>query len=133
MSFLGLYTKREIKEIQNEAKKLGYEDAEIKIKNLMKKEISKLKDEHLKKIEKINKDYGTLIGNTLADNTELENKLECKESEVHVLRTVLSLESDKEVKRLETIAKRTKKPRVARKCENRIINYKMRKLAYEPK
>ncbi len=133
MSFLGFYTKKEIQEIETNATKNGYADGVARTQVVMKKEINKLKDEHLKKIDKIQKEYGSLIGNILADQTEVERKLECKESEIYVLRTVLALETDKEVKRLECIAKRTKKPRIAKKCENRIINYKMKKLAYEPK
>lgn len=73
------------------------------------------------------------ISELLLDNCDLQKKLDEKEKEVFVARTFLSIEADKTIKRYENIKKRTKKMKTKNKCERKIENYMMRKLAYEPK
>lgn len=129
MPILGMYTKNEVAEI----KRIAIADTERVTNVQNQREINKLKDEHENKIIEIETRYGKAYGDMLLDQIGIEKKLELKESEVHVLRTVLELEADKKIKRLEVIAQRTRKARIKKKIENRIIDYEMRKIAYRPK
>jgi formylmethanofuran dehydrogenase subunit E len=129
MPILGMYTSAEVANI----KRIAIEDAERTIRVQMQKEINKLKDENTEKIVAVEERYGKAYGDLILDQIDIEKKLECKQTEVYVLRTILALETDKKIRRLEVIGQRTKKARVRKKCENRIIGYKMRKIAYEAK
>ncbi len=129
MPILGMHTAKEVADI----KRIAIEDAERTTKVKMQKEINKLKDENTEKIVAVEERYGKAYGDLILEQIDIEKKLECKQTEVYVLRTILALETDKKIKRLEVIAQRTKKARVRKKCENRIIDYKMRKIAYETK
>lgn len=129
MAFLGMYTRNEVDEI----KRMAIVDTERVTKVQNQKEINKLKDEHEEKIRQVEERYGKAYGDMILEGEGLKLKLKLKEAEVFTLRTVLVLETDKEVKRLEIMAKRTRKARTKKKIENRIIDYKMRKIAYEAK
>ena len=130
MTFMGLYTSKEVEEIKLEHKRLGHKEAEDKYE----KEIKEIMDMYEKIIANQSKnnlslrgDLKDMKGSLLKLSTELKDK----GREINVLRFFLAAEADKEVKRLEAIAKRTRKPRIKKKCESRIIDYKMRKLSYE--
>lgn len=129
MPILGIYTAKEVADI----KRFATIDTERETKVKMQKEINKLKDENTEKIVAVEERYGKAYGDLILDQIDIEKKLECKQTEVYVLRTILALETDKKIKRLEVIAQRTRKARVRKKCENRIIGYEMRKIAYETK
>lgn len=129
MPVLGMYTKNEVAEI----KRIAITDTE-RVTNVKKqKEINKLKDKHEEEIRKIEERYGQVYGDMILEGEGLKQKLKLKEAEANVLRTVLVLETDKKIKRLEIIAQRTRKARTKKKIENRIIDYEMRKVAYEAK
>ena len=87
----------------------------------------KIIDNQSKNNLSLREDLKDMKGSLLKLSTELKDK----DREINVLRFFLAAEADKEVKRLEAIAKRTRKPRIKKKCESRIIDYKMRKLSYE--
>lgn len=114
MSFLGFYNEKEVEEIKEKFNK-NYEI----LKSCKDVEINSLKIEKenlLEEIEEINEEYSKII--------------EDKDKEIFVLKTLLYYDADKEINRLERIAKRTKKIRVKKKCESSILDYKMRKMAY---
>lgn len=129
MAFLGIYTKNKVDEI----KRMAIIDTERVTKVQNQKEINKLKDKHEEEIRKIEERYGQVYGDMILEGEGLKQKLKLKEAEANVLRTVLVLETDKKIKRLEIIAQRTRKARTKKKIENRIIDYEMRKVAYEAK
>lgn len=108
MAFMGLYTSKEVEEI-----KLSY----------------------VKRISEIVNGYSSHINYQREmwkkDIKDLSDNINEKELKINTISFILAAEADKEIKRLEVIAKRTKKPRIKKKCESRIIDYKMRKLAYE--
>lgn len=66
----------------------------------------------------------------LTDVCALSNEIRDKDREIFIVRTLLTLEADKTIKRYENIKKRTKKDRTKEKCERKIEDYMMRKLAY---
>lgn len=71
------------------------------------------------------------LNEVLLENCDLEKKLKKANDEVFILRTFLSIEADKTIKRYENIKKRTKKIRTKNKCDRNIEDYMMRKLAYK--
>lgn len=115
MSFLGFYSEKEVEEIKNKFNK-DYETLRA-CKELEIGSLELEKENLLAEIEEINEEYSKII--------------EDKDKEIFVLKTLLYCDADKEISRLERIAKRTKKIRVKKKCESSILDYKMRKMAYE--
>lgn len=121
MSILGLYTQKEVEEIIKEQKDLGYSQGSRETRVEIQREMNK-------KIEEIIKSDGNIITDLLSDVTELEIKLEKKVAEIAELRKFSVPETDKKIKRLEIIKKRTRKQRVKKKCENEILRYIERKM-----
>ena len=111
------------------------EEKNNEIENL-KKRIKHLEAECELKTKKLNETTYKLnckseqISKLLIDNCSLKNELEDKSREIIVLRTLITLETDKTIKRYENIKNRTKKTRIKEKCERKIEDYMMRKLAY---
>lgn len=133
MPVLGVYSRKEVIELESAAKMRGYKSGYREATVEKQREINTLIDENETKLKEVEDRYGKVYGEMLLEQLDIEKKLEYKQVEVDVLRTVLVCETDKEVKRLEYMAKKTKKPRIKKKIENRIIDYKMRKIAYEAK
>ncbi len=130
MAFMGLYTSKEVEEIKLEHKRLGHKEAEDKYE----KEIKEIMDMNEKIIDNQSKNNLSLredLKDMKGSLLKLSKELKDKDREINVLRFLLAAEADKEGKRLEAIAKRTRKTRIKKKCESRIIDYKMRKLSYE--
>lgn len=132
MVFMGLHTPKEVENIKNKYKRIGYKEAEEKYE----KEIKSIMDEnetiitnHRQRNKKLVNDLKDMNNHLLGLSTDLK----AKDKQINILRFFLECECDKEIKRLEAIAKRTRKPRVKKKCENRIIDYKQRKIAFESK
>ena len=111
------------------------EEKNNEIENL-KKRIKHLESEGELKTKKLNETTYKLnckaeqISKLLIDNCCLNNELEDKNREIVVVRTLITLEADNKIKRYENIKSRTKKTRIKEKCERKIEDYMMRKLAY---
>lgn len=111
------------------------EEKNNEIENL-KKRIKHLESEGELKTKKLNETTYKLnckseqISKLLIDNCSLKNDVEDKSREIIVLRTLITFETDKTIKRYENIKNRTKKSRIKVKCERKIEDYMMRKLAY---
>lgn len=111
------------------------EEKNNEIENL-KKRIKHLEAECELKTKKLNETTYKLnckseqISKLLIDNCSLKNDVEDKSREIIVLRTLITFETDKTIKRYENIKNRTKKSRIKVKCERKIEDYMMRKLAY---
>ena len=118
MAVLGLYTTKQVEAIKS--------DYEKEIKEIIELD-SKIIDSQCLELRNLRKKTVELNENLLKAVTDLKEK----ENEINVLRFMLTVETDKKIKRLETIASKTKKFRIKKKCESRIIDYEMRKLAYE--
>ena len=114
MSFLGFYSEKEVEEIKNKLNKdyktlRTCKEVEINSLNLEKENL-------LAEIEEINEEYSKII--------------EKLEKQIFILKNLLYCDADKEISRLERIIKRTKKIRVKKKNESRILDYKIRKDVY---
>lgn len=134
MSFMGLYSEKEVNEIKDLERKLAYEDGCRYTKIECKKEENKLVNQ-----------YEQIISTQTRDNVRLRKDIEDlkvklidaagdikeRDNKIDILEFFICCEYDKEIDRLENIAKRTKKYRIKKKCESRILDYKMRKLAFE--
>ncbi|WP_122639863.1 hypothetical protein [Romboutsia sp. Marseille-P6047] len=121
MSFLGFYSEKEVEEIKNKLNKdyktlRACKEVEINSLNLEKENL-------LAEIEEINEEHSKII-------EDLEKQVKELKKQVFILKNLLHCDADKEINRLERIAKRTKKIRVKKKCESSILDYKMRKMAY---
>lgn len=142
MAFMGLYTSKEVEDIRKIERNLGYlngvTNGTIKHKEFLekryKKDVKETKEElnRLFKAKTKENEILRLDFNEISRHAKiLSANLKEKEKQIEILKFHLKCECDTEIKRLEIIAKRTKKPRIKKKCESRIIDYKMRKLAYE--
>lgn len=130
MAFMGLHTAKEVELIKLDHKRVGYQEAEEKYEkeiNSIMEMNEKIISNHSRKNEMLANDLKDMNSHLLKLSSELKEK----DGEVKVLRFFLAAEADKEIKRLEAIKMRTRKPRIKKKCESRILNYKMRKLSYE--
>lgn len=123
MSFMGIFSAKEVENI----KKLAYEEGARHTKVECNKEKNKLTNEFEVKIDKLNRQNKDLMNDIVEVNSEVVEL----DTKITILEFFLLCEYDKKIKRLEAIAKRTKKHRVKKKCENRILTYEMRKLAFE--
>lgn len=112
------------------------EEKNNEIQNL-KKRIKHLEADNELKTKKLNETTYKLnckseqISKLLIDNCSLNNEIEDKNREIVVVRTLITLEADNTIKRYENIKNRTKKARIKEKCERKIEDYMMRKLAYK--
>ncbi|WP_286149549.1 MULTISPECIES: hypothetical protein [Bacillota] len=111
------------------------EEKNNEISNL-KKRIKHLKADNELKTKKLNETTYKLnckedqMKILLTDVCALSNEIRDKDREIFIVRTLLTLEADKTIKRYENIKNRTKKKRTKEKCERKIEDYMMRKLAY---
>lgn len=111
------------------------EEKNIEISNL-KKRIKHLEADNELKTKKLNETSYKLnckeeqMKILLTDVCALSNEIRDKDREIFIVRTLLTLEADKTIKRYENIKNRTKKKRTKEKCERKIEDYIMRKLAY---
>lgn len=111
------------------------EEKNNEISNL-KKIIKHLEADNLLKAKKLNETTyklnckGDQMKILLTDVCALSNEIRDKDREIFIVRTLLTLEADKTIKRYENIKNRTKKKRTKEKCERKIEDYMMRKLAY---
>ena len=118
MGVLGLYTTKQVESIRA--------DYEKEINDVIKTDMEII-DSQCLDLYKLRKEIRELEEKKI----QLLDKLQEKVKENNCLRFFLAAEIDKEIKRLEIISKKTNKFRIKKKCENRIIDYKMRKLAFE--
>lgn len=89
---------------------------------------------YIKEVEAKNKRIKDFKCKLEIKESELEieiKKGKSKDDEIRKLHNIIESDSDKEINRLEAIAKRTKKPRIKEKIESRILGYKSRKLDLE--
>lgn len=84
----------------------------------------RLKEENYQKYRECLFEEVLEVHDLMKKNEELKTK-------VNILETFIRFEYNKEIDRLEKIKNRTSKFRIKKKCENRILDYKSRLLAFE--
>lgn len=96
--------------------------------------IAEIKESHRKELSQ----QQNILNDERSKRKEIEAKLreeikkgKLKDDEIKRLDYIIESNLDKEIKKLEAISKRTKKPRIRKKCENRISEYKFRKIFLE--
>lgn len=129
--FLGLYSKKEVISIKLDAFYEGKEEGIRQTRAEMKREINK-KDNEIHDLKNINRvtveSCEQLLNNK---NKYILDIIEENKEKIKELKTLLALSTDKEIERIEKIKQRTKKIRVKKKCESRIIDYQMKKIDYD--
>lgn len=101
--------------------------------NNLKKTIEKLeaKTKKLNSVECKLESSKEQLSKLMLENFELNESLEENKRKIFILTNLLKFDADKKIKRYENIKRRTKKSRVKEKCDRKIEDYMMRKLAYE--
>lgn len=120
------FNKKRVDELKKHLKK--EKESYINIQEL-RKENSDLRAEN-KKLKKENKDSEEIIFSEIIEIQDLKCENEQMETKIKILEAFIKFEYNKEIYRLEQIKKRTKKLRIKKKCESRILDYKSRLLAF---
>lgn len=82
-------------------------------------------------IREENKNLKICLEKESSTATDLREENEKLSTKISILETFIRFEYNKEIDRLENIKRKTKKIRVKKKCESRILDYKSRLLAFE--
>lgn len=92
--------------------------------------IAEIKENHKKELYQ----QQSILNEEIRNGKEIEAKLKIeikkgklKDDEIRRLYQNIESDYDKEINKLEAIAKRTRKPRIRKKCESRILKYQFRK------
>lgn len=96
--------------------------------------IAEIKESHRKELSQ----QQNILNDERSKRKEIEAKLKTeikkgklKDDEIRRLYQTIEFDYDKEINKLEAIAKRTRKHRIRKKCESRILKYKFRKQELE--
>lgn len=107
--------------------------------------VKEMKDKHKQELDRKDYEYKNNDKRLRNINTHLKQMLDSSESVIQEkdeqIETLVSIvkrlkghiekSHDKEINRFETIARRTKKARIKKKCESKILDYKEKKLKVE--
>lgn len=86
---------------------------------------------YLEGYDKATEELESVFKNTVKEHNELKNVLLEREKKIDILNFFLRCTCDKDIARYEAIVKRTKKARIRKKAETKILEIKERKLAFE--
>jgi hypothetical protein len=114
-------------EIKKLNRKSELDVAVIKNLNIEKEILSKSLEKNEIKID----EFRNLLIDKIEKVDDLSQEVTNKTKEISILKTFLSIEADKMIKRYENIQRRTKKARVKIKCERKIEEYMLKKITYE--